>query len=90
LRHKDSGEALPTFDLGENFRQASSSRRRPGIKNFPPDTEVVDMFRGMTIEELIKSVERAEQHAREGRELKMNFDDYPVRRMEMRELIEVA
>jgi hypothetical protein len=48
------------------------------------------MFRGMTIEELIKSVERAEQHARDARELKVNFNDYPVRRMEMRELIEVA
>ena len=48
------------------------------------------MFRGMTIEELIKSVERAEQHAREGHEVKLSFDDYPVRRMEMQELVEVA
>jgi hypothetical protein len=48
------------------------------------------MFRGMTIEELIKSVERAEQHARDAREVKVNFNDYPVRRMEMRELVEVA
>ena len=48
------------------------------------------MFRGMTIEELIQSVERAEQHAREARELKESCDDYPVRRMEMRELVEVA
>lgn len=48
------------------------------------------MFRGMTIEELIHSVERAEQHARETREVKNSFDDYPVRRMEMRELVEVA
>lgn len=48
------------------------------------------MFRGMTIEELIQSVERAEQHAREGRESKASFDDYPVCRMEMRELVEVA
>lgn len=45
------------------------------------------MFRGMTIEELIMSVERAEQHARE---VKVDFEDYPVRRMEMRELVEVA
>jgi hypothetical protein len=48
------------------------------------------MFKGMTIEELIQSVERAEQHARETRELNVNFGDYPVRRMEMRELVEVA
>ena len=48
------------------------------------------MFRGMTIEELIMSVERAEQHARESREVKDSFEDYPVRRMETRELVEVA
>jgi hypothetical protein len=48
------------------------------------------MFRGMTIEELIVSVERAEQHAREVREVKVDFQDYPVRRMEMQELVEVA
>ena len=48
------------------------------------------MFRGMTIEELIQSVERAEQHARETRESKDSLDDYPVRRMEMQELVEVA
>ena len=48
------------------------------------------MFRGMTIEELIQSVERAEQHARESSELNVNFSEYPVRRMEMRELVEVA
>jgi hypothetical protein len=44
----------------------------------------------MTIEELIKSVERAEQHACVTREVKVNFDDYPVCRMETRELVEVA
>lgn len=48
------------------------------------------MFRGMTIEELIQSVERAEQHARETREVSVGFADYPVRRMETRELVEVA
>jgi len=47
------------------------------------------MFRGMTIEELIQSVERAEQHARDAREVKVDLD-YPARRMEMQELIEVA
>ena len=48
------------------------------------------MFRGMTIEELIMSVERAEQHARETREVRADFEDYPVRRMETQELVEVA
>jgi hypothetical protein len=47
------------------------------------------MFQGTTIEELISSVVRAEQHAREQKEPKMDFRDYPVRRMELKEL-EVA
>jgi hypothetical protein len=62
----------------------------PRNRDFPRTTEVSGMFKGMTIEELIQSVERAEQHAREARELNVNFGDYPVRRMEMRELVEVA
>jgi hypothetical protein len=62
----------------------------PRNKNFPQTRRVDDMFRGMTIEELIVSVERAEQHAREAREVKVDFQDYPVRRMEMQELVEVA
>jgi hypothetical protein len=48
------------------------------------------MFQGMTIEELIRSVERAEQHAREQQGTKMDFHDYPVRRMESQEWFEVA
>ena len=48
------------------------------------------MFQGMTIEELIRSVERAEQHAREQQNAKTDFRDQPVRRMEYRELVEVA
>jgi len=47
------------------------------------------MFTGTTIEELIKSVVRAEQHAREQREPKYEFRDLPVRRMSVEEL-EVA
>jgi hypothetical protein len=47
------------------------------------------MFQGMTIEELIRSVERAEQHARE-QGTSPDFNDYPVRRMESREWVEVA
>jgi hypothetical protein len=48
------------------------------------------MFQGMTIEELIRSVERAEQHAREQQNTKTDFRDDPVRRAEFRELVEVA
>lgn len=48
------------------------------------------MFRGMTIEELILSVERAEQRAREIREVKADDDGYRLERMEMPELVEVA
>lgn len=48
------------------------------------------MFQGMTIEQLIKSVERAEQHAREQQGVRMDFHDDPVRRTEYRELVEVA
>jgi hypothetical protein len=48
------------------------------------------MFQGMTIEELIRSVERAEQHAREQQNTKTDFSFDPVRRVEFRELVEVA
>ena len=49
------------------------------------------MFQGTTIEELINSVERAEQNARErenamARELR----PYPFQRMQWQEVIEVA
>jgi len=49
------------------------------------------MFKGTTIEELINSVERAEQNAREhenavARELR----PYPLQRMQWQEVIEVA
>ena len=47
------------------------------------------MFTGTMIEQLIDSVVRAEQHAREQKEPTYEFRDLPVRRMEMHEL-EVA
>jgi hypothetical protein len=50
----------------------------------------IAMYTGMTIEELINSVERAEQHAREEQSFKTEFRDFPVRRMERREFVEVA
>lgn len=37
---------------------------RPGIK-FPREKKVMTMFQGTTIEDLINSVARAEEHARE-------------------------
>lgn len=48
------------------------------------------MFTGMTIDELIQSVERAEQHARELRETNVFFQETPVRRTEWQEMVEVA
>lgn len=48
------------------------------------------MFKGMTIEELIESVERAEQHARELRETKTIFNQAPLPRVEWQEMVEVA
>ena len=47
------------------------------------------MYTGMMIEELISSVVRAEQHAREQQERKYEFRDLPLRRMDLQEL-EVA
>ena len=44
------------------------------------------MFTGTTIEELISSVVRAEQHARERREPKYEFRNLPLRRMDLQEL----
>jgi hypothetical protein len=48
------------------------------------------MFQGMTIEELIRSVERAERHAREQQNAKADLYSDPVRRIESPELVEVA
>lgn len=48
------------------------------------------MFKGMTIDELIASVERAEEHARELRETKVFFHETPLRRSEWQEVVEVA
>jgi hypothetical protein len=48
------------------------------------------MFQGTTIEELIRSVERAEQHAREQKSTFTDFRESPAGRMVYRELVEVA
>lgn len=49
------------------------------------------MFQGTTIEELINSVQRAEEHAREQKQAVERERQQPLRRFEWRrELIEVA
>jgi hypothetical protein len=51
------------------------------------------MFQGMTIEELINSVVRAEDHAREQKQAQASALErqYPLRRFEWRqEMVEVA
>ena len=55
------------------------------------------MFQGTTIDELINSVERAEQNAHKQTAHKQSedamafsFRDYPLRRVELQELTEVA
>jgi hypothetical protein len=47
------------------------------------------MYTGTMIEDLIRSVERAEKHARDEQELRLEFYDYPVFHRQMQEL-EVA
>jgi hypothetical protein len=49
------------------------------------------MFQGMTIEELINSVERVEQKTREEQKATASdLHEYPLRRMEWKEMVEVA
>ena len=48
------------------------------------------MYTGTMIDELISSVERAERHAREIESLELEFHDFSVSRLELKELIEVA
>lgn len=51
------------------------------------------MFQGTTIDELISSVERAEEHARQQRQddpMALSFRQVPLQRTEWQELIEVA
>jgi hypothetical protein len=49
------------------------------------------MFQGMTIEQLINSVERVEQKARdEQKTTAFDLHEYPLRRMEWKEMVEVA
>jgi hypothetical protein len=49
------------------------------------------MFQGLTIEELINSVERVEQKTRQQQtSAETNFERYPLHQMQWREAIEVA
>jgi hypothetical protein len=49
------------------------------------------MFQGLTIEELINSVERVEQKTcQQQNSAETKFERYPLRQMQWREVIEVA
>jgi hypothetical protein len=86
-----SGEALPSFYLGENFTLPQNGVA-PEIK-VPSRKEDRKMFQGTTIEELINSVVRAEEHARQqektaapGLDRQYGFRPFVVRQ----EMVEVA
>lgn len=48
------------------------------------------MYTGTMIEELINSVERAEQHVREQKSTQLELRNFAIPRMEFQELVEVA
>ena len=76
-------------NLGENFTYLQS-RCRPGIK-VPSRKEDKRMFQGTTIDELMSSVQRAEEHAREQKQATERDRLQQLRRFEWRrEMIEVA
>jgi hypothetical protein len=66
----------------------------PGFKTkFPRENEDKKMFQGLTIEELINSVERVEQKTRQQQtstSAETKFERYPLQQMQWREAIEVA
>lgn len=76
--------------LGRNFRDLPLLTAPPRNRSSLEKAKVEAMFRGMTIDELIASVERAEQHAREQQGMKTDLHEYPAGRMEHQELVEVA
>jgi hypothetical protein len=59
---KNSGEALLPSRSGE-IQELPFEWRRPGIKRSLEKAKGVVMFTGTTIENLLRSVERAELHA---------------------------
>jgi hypothetical protein len=73
---------------GPSFATAPFRNKRSLEKN-----EEKNMFQGTTIDELISSVERAEEHARQQRQddpMALSFRQVPLQRTEWQELIEVA
>jgi hypothetical protein len=90
-KQKVSGEALPSFCTWANYFLLNGAA--PEYKDPSRKAEDKAMFQGTTIEELINSVVRAEDHAREqekmqGLALERQF---PLRRFEWRqEMVEVA
>jgi hypothetical protein len=89
-KQKVSGEALPSFCTWANYFLLTAL---PGIKDPSRKAEDKEMFQGTTIEELINSVVRAEDHAREQEKMQALALErqYPLRRFEWRqEMVEVA
>jgi hypothetical protein len=66
---------------------------RPGIKGSLEKKRIKTMFQGTTIDELIRTVERAEQSARQREEksaAEINLQSFPVYKMNWRAATEVA
>jgi hypothetical protein len=90
VKQKVSGEVLPSFCTWANYFLFTAPPR-----NKDPSRKAEDkaMFQGTTIEELINSVVRAEDHAREQESMQALALErqYPLRRYEWRqEMVEVA
>jgi len=66
---------------------SESEPRRRGMPRLYRGDSI--MYTGTMIEDLIHSVERAEKHAREQQEFRLEFYDYPAIRRQAQEL-EVA
>ena len=92
-KQKVSGEALPSFCTWANFDTFHITVPPRNIKIPREKQRTKTMFQGTTIDELIKSVVRAEDHAREQEKVQASALDrqYPLRRFEWRqEMVEVA
>jgi hypothetical protein len=78
--------------LGATTSGLALNGAAPGFKTkFPRENEDKKMFQGLTIEELINSVERVEQKARQQQtSAETKFERYPLQQMQWREAIEVA
>lgn len=94
-KQQDSGAGVAFLLLGrKDFRSYLINSGRPGIKRFPREKEEKQMFQGTMIDELISTVERAEQNARQQQDQTASPAStawtYPLGRMEWRGFTEVA